>query len=70
MQCISETMDSWPELRTAFLITSGDHAKRFYKESLGLDPFHKKEMVIEHGLEVLHKWGPGSSFRTKPPGKE
>ncbi|KAF8861616.1 hypothetical protein BDZ45DRAFT_586589 [Acephala macrosclerotiorum] len=62
MECISETMNSWPELRTAFLITSGEHAKKFYKETLGVVPFHTKKAVLDHGLEVLHKWGPGSSF--------
>lgn len=62
MECIKETMDSWPELRTAFLITSGEHAKRFYKDAFGMESFGEKKAAKEYGLEVLHRWGPGSKF--------
>lgn len=62
MECIKEKIDAWPELRTSMLVTSGEHAKEFYKKTLGLTPFTKKKTVKDHGLEILHRWGPGSSF--------
>lgn len=55
-------MNSWPESRTAFLIISGGHTKKFYKETLDVVSFHMEKTVLDHNLEVLHKWGPGSSF--------
>lgn len=62
MECISDIMNSWPESRTAFLIISGGHTKKFYKETLDVVSFHMEKTVLDHNLEVLHKWGPGSSF--------
>lgn len=59
MECINETIESWPELRRAMLITSGEPAKAFYKKLLQMEPFPQGL----NGLEVLNKKGSGSVLR-------
>ncbi|KAI9830650.1 MAG: hypothetical protein M1819_005460 [Sarea resinae] len=58
MECINETLDSWPDLRGAMLYTSGEHAQRFYRETLGMKAF----VPGTSGLEIMNKKGPGSVF--------
>jgi len=58
MECIDETLNSWPDLRCAMLFASGEHAKRFYQETLEMKVF---ESGI-NGLDVMNKRGPGSVF--------
>ncbi|KFY14410.1 hypothetical protein V492_02632 [Pseudogymnoascus sp. VKM F-4246] len=36
MQCINETLDSWPSLRRAMLFTKGDPCIEFYKRTMGM----------------------------------
>jgi hypothetical protein len=60
LQCINETLDSWPELRRAVLITSGQKGKALYKKLMGMEPFPQDR----DGLEVLNKRGSGSVLHT------
>jgi len=59
MQCMKEEFDSWPDLRGSLLYTSGEHAKKFYKETLGM----KKFVPGVNGLEIMVSKGPGSVFK-------
>ncbi len=61
MECINETLDSWPDLRGAMLYTGGEdgeHAMKFYERMLGM----KKFVPGTSGLEIMLKKGPGSVF--------
>ncbi|KAH8669733.1 hypothetical protein BGZ60DRAFT_431163 [Tricladium varicosporioides] len=58
IKCINETIESWPDMRATMLITGGEHAVKFYKDTLGMKIFdaHSIEM------EIMIKKGPGSAF--------
>jgi hypothetical protein len=56
MECVNETVDSWPELRRVLLITSGERAREFYKKTFGMEPFSQDSK----GLQILGKRGGGS----------
>jgi hypothetical protein len=56
MQCVNETIESWPDLRRAMLVTSGEAAKVFYKKVLHMDPFPHGF----NGVEILNRKGSGS----------
>lgn len=58
MQCINETLDTWPDLRAAMLYASGETALAFYRETLGMKTFKSGR----HGLEIMNKRGPGDVF--------
>jgi hypothetical protein len=60
MQCVKETLDSWPDLRGTLLYTGGhdgERAMKFYEKMFGM----KRFVSGEDGLEIMvnHK-GPGS----------
>jgi GNAT superfamily N-acetyltransferase len=56
IQCVDETMNSWPDLRRALLLTSGNTGKAFYKKLLRMEPFPQDS----NGLEILNRRGTGS----------
>ncbi|KAH8779092.1 acetyltransferase [Hyaloscypha sp. PMI_1271] len=61
MECINETLDSWPDLRGAILYTGGhdgERAMKFYEKVFGM----KKFVPGTGGLEIMSKRGPGSVF--------
>jgi GNAT superfamily N-acetyltransferase len=61
MECINETLESWPDLRGALLYTGGhdgERAMKFYKNMFGM----KKFVPGTAGLEIMIKKGPGSVF--------
>jgi GNAT superfamily N-acetyltransferase len=61
MECINETLDSWPDLRGAILYTGGhdgERAMKFYEKMFGM----KKFVPGIGGLEIMSKRGPGSVF--------
>lgn len=61
MECINETLDSWPDLRGAILYTGGhdgERAMKFYEKMFGM----KKFVPGTGGLEIMSKRGPGSVF--------
>ena len=55
---VNETLDSWPDLRSAMLYTGGDAAQKFYQEMLDMKTF----VSGTNGLEIMSKRGPGSVF--------
>ena len=58
MQCINETLDTWPHLRSAMLFAGGEQAQTFYKETLGMQTF----VPGVDSLELMEKRGPGDVF--------
>jgi ribosomal protein S18 acetylase RimI-like enzyme len=56
LECVNETIDSWPEFRRALLMTGNETGKILYKKKLGMEPFPQGK----NGLEVLSKTGKGS----------
>ncbi len=61
MECINETLHSWPDLRGAMLFTGGEggeRAMKFYERMLGM----KKFVPGTNGLEIILRRGPGSVF--------
>lgn len=58
MQCVNETLESWPDLRAAMLYASGETALGFYRETLGM----KKFISGKNGLDIMTKRGPGDVF--------
>lgn len=44
MACVNETLESWPELRRALLISSDGEA--FYEKALGMKRFEQKGLVM------------------------
>lgn len=58
MQCLDETLESWPDLRRAMLLTSGEKAVAFYRKMLKMEPFEQKP----GGLQVLNRMGKGNFF--------
>jgi len=58
MQCINETLNTWPHLRSAMLFAGGEQAQKFYKETLGMQTF----VPGVDGLELMEKRGPGDVF--------
>ncbi|MCJ1314109.1 hypothetical protein MMC25_007789 [Agyrium rufum] len=58
VNCINETLEAWPNLRSAMLFSSGENAKRFYESTLGMKTF--KPGV--DGLEIMNKRGRGNVF--------
>ncbi|KFZ11436.1 hypothetical protein V501_04766 [Pseudogymnoascus sp. VKM F-4519 (FW-2642)] len=59
LECINETLDSWPDLRRAMLFTKGEPCIKFYKKTM--------EMAIlepgANGLVIMHKDGHGSPYK-------
>lgn len=58
MECINQTLDAWPNLRSAMLFTGGEEAQKFYQETLAMKTF----VSGVNGLEIMTKRGPGSVF--------
>lgn len=61
MECINETLKSWPNLRSAMLYTGGhdgERAMKFYEKMFGM----KKFVPGTSGLEIMISRGPGSVF--------
>jgi len=58
MQCINETLESWPHLRSAMLFVGEEQAQKFYKETLGMQTF----VPGTDNLELMEKRGPGDIF--------
>lgn len=58
MQCINETLESWPDLRSAMLYAGGEDTEKFYEEMLGMKTF----VSGTNGLDIMSKKGPGSVF--------
>ena len=56
LECVNETIGSWPELRRALLMTGNETGKVLYKKKSGMEPFPQGK----NGLEVLSKTGRGS----------
>lgn len=56
LECVNETVGSWPYLRRVLLMTGNEKGKVLYKKLLGMDPFPQGR----NGLEVLSKTGRGS----------
>jgi ribosomal protein S18 acetylase RimI-like enzyme len=56
LECVNETIDSWPEFRRALLMSGNETGKVLYKKKLGMEPFPQGK----NGLEVLSKTGRGS----------
>lgn len=54
IECINETLESWPEFRRAFLVTKEDST--FYAETLGM----KKYEQGYNGVAIFMKRGPAS----------
>ena len=62
MECINETLKSWPNLRSAMLYTGGhdgERAMKFYEKMFGM----KKFVPGTSGLEIMSSRGPGSVFK-------
>ena len=59
LECINETIESWPDLRRAMLVTSGETAKAFYKKVLQMEPFPQGL----DGVEIMNRKGSGSVMR-------
>ena len=59
MQCINETLDSWPDLRRAMLFTKGDPCIQFYKRTMGMGVLPPGA----NGLVIMHKDGNGSPYK-------
>ncbi|KAI9820390.1 MAG: hypothetical protein M1827_006014 [Pycnora praestabilis] len=59
MECINETLNTWPDLRRVMLVTSGEHAKKFYQDTLGMKVFQSGM----NELEVMTKRGPGNVLK-------
>lgn len=59
MQCINETLDSWPDLRRAMLFTKGDPCIEFYKRTMGMGVLPPGA----NGLVIMHKDGNGSPYK-------
>lgn len=58
MECVNETLESWPDLRCAILYAGGEQAQKFYSDTLGM----KRFVPGVHGLEIMSKRGPGDVF--------
>lgn len=54
MQCVNETLDSWPELRRTMLITSD--GTKFYEKVLAMNVFEP----AQSNLNIMTKSGAGS----------
>ena len=54
VECVNETLASWPEFRRAILVTT--HGSKFYAETLGMSEFKQGE----NNMAVFQKRGPGS----------
>lgn len=54
MHCIHQTVTSWPDLRRVALFASGEHARRFYVQTMGMVPYKAGNGGHGHG-----HWGIG-----------
>ena len=58
IECLDETLNSWPELKRTLLIARS--GGKFYQEKLGVQLYEQGK----NGLEILTKRGPGSVLQT------
>ena len=58
IQCVNETLDSWPELRRTLLVTTS--GVNFYAEKMGM---HKFGEGASGNLSIMTKRGRGSIFK-------
>jgi GNAT superfamily N-acetyltransferase len=57
IECVNETISSWPELRRLLLVTS--HGQNFYTERLSMKAFDQGK----NGLVILSRKGEGSVLK-------
>lgn len=53
IQCVNETLDTWPEMRWTLLVTSG--ATKFYEETLNMKVYAEGQ----DGDIIMSRLGPG-----------
>ncbi|KAE8453400.1 hypothetical protein EG329_010261 [Mollisiaceae sp. DMI_Dod_QoI] len=53
IQCVNETLETWPELRWALLVNTGP--TKFYEETLGMTVYADGR----DGVKIMSKLGPG-----------
>ena len=52
IDCVGETIDSWPELKGIMLVTDQEGLIEFYRQRLGMEPLEQGK----GGRWLLRKW--------------
>lgn len=59
VKCVNEVLESWPELRGFWILSSNEQTKRLYEKIFGTVDFFKENTKPD--LQLLEKKGPASS---------